>query len=94
MPAKIAKILPVIQVKSKQRPFSLVAPLLAAVLLLGNLAAFLRVVPLLFAPLFSAIALGGTNLYLLLFGLSGPIGLALAACLTINLWPTLRLRQG
>jgi uncharacterized protein involved in response to NO len=31
----------------------------------------------------------GISLYAIVFGLSGPLGLALAICLTVNLWPAL-----
>lgn len=64
---------------------SIVSPkLVSATLWLGNSAAILRVGSLLLAPL------SGSSIYLFLFGLSGPCGLALALCLAINLWPTLR----
>lgn len=55
--------------------------LVTATLLLGNLATLLRVGSLLLAPI-----LPGFELF---FALSGPIGLALIICLTINLWPAL-----
>ncbi len=55
--------------------------LVTATLILGNLAVLLRVGSLLLAPL-----LPGFELY---FALSGPIGLALILCLTVNLWPAL-----
>lgn len=55
--------------------------LVTATLVLGNAAALLRVGPLLLAPL-----LPGSMLF---FALSGPTGLALVLCLTINLWPAL-----
>jgi hypothetical protein len=58
--------------------------LVSATLWLGNSAALLRVGSLLLSPLL------GSSLSLFLFGLSGPCGLALAICLPINLWPTLR----
>ena len=61
--------------------------LVSATLWLGNAAAVLRVGSLLLAPLF-----GGTQgmaIDTILFSLSGPLGLALALCLAINLWPTL-----
>lgn len=64
---------------------TIVSPkLVGATLWLGNIAALLRVGSLLFAPLL------GSSLQAFLFGLSGPCGLALAICLAINLWPTLR----
>ncbi len=55
--------------------------LVMATLLLGNLAALLRVGSLLLAPV-----LPGSEVF---FALSGPIGLALVLCLTVNLWPAL-----
>ncbi|HLH60518.1 MAG TPA: hypothetical protein VKV20_02445 [Ktedonobacteraceae bacterium] len=55
--------------------------LVMATLLLGNLATLLRVGSLLLAPI-----LPGTAF---LFALSGPTGLILILCLTVNLWPTL-----
>jgi uncharacterized protein involved in response to NO len=61
--------------------------LVSATLWLGNAAAVLRVGSLFLAPLF-----GGTQgiaIDTILFSLSGPLGLALALCLAINLWPTL-----
>lgn len=64
---------------------TIVSPkLVSATLWLGNTAAVLRVGTLLVAPFL------GSSVYLWLFGLSGPCGLLLALCLTINLWPTLR----
>jgi hypothetical protein len=36
---------------------------------------------------------GGLALSTIAFGLSGPVGLALAICLAVNLWPALRLHQ-
>lgn len=66
--------------------------LVTATLWLGNIAALLRVGSILFAPLLSAINIVGFSLYALFFGLSGPFGLALAACLMVNLWPALRVR--
>ena len=55
--------------------------LVTAILLLGNLAALLRVGSLLFAAM-----LPGATFF---FALSGPTGLALVLCLTVNLWPAL-----
>ncbi len=55
--------------------------LVTATLLLGNLAALLRVGSLLFVPV-----LPGAETF---FALSGPTGLALILCLTVNLWPAL-----
>jgi uncharacterized protein involved in response to NO len=62
--------------------------LVSATLWLGNAAAILRVGSLLFAPLLASTQ--GFAIDTFLFSLSGPCGLALAACLAINLWPTLR----
>jgi uncharacterized protein involved in response to NO len=67
--------------------------LVTATLWLGNVAALLRVGTILVAALLSAINMAGVSLYTLLFGLSGPVGLALAICLTINVWPALRSPQ-
>lgn len=55
--------------------------LVTATLILGNLAALLRVGSLLLTPV-----LPGFEFF---FALSGPTGLALVLCLTINLWPAL-----
>lgn len=63
--------------------------LVSATLWLGNSAAFLRVGSILALPLLSTSGSGGLYLYRTLFGLSGPTGLALAACLAVNLWPAL-----
>ena len=65
------------------------AKLVAATLWLGNSAAILRVGALLVAPLLNALGPAGSFLDSLLFGLSGPLGLALAICLAVNLWPAL-----
>ena len=62
--------------------------LVSATLWLGNAAAILRIGSLLFAPLLASTQ--GFAIDMFLFSLSGPCGLALAICLTINLWPTLR----
>ena len=62
--------------------------LVSATLWLGNAAAVLRVGSLLFAPLFAGTR--GFAIDTFLFSLSGPLGLVLAICLAINLWPTLR----
>lgn len=61
----------------------------SAMLWLGNTAAFLRVGSLLFAPILPALSVAGISLDALLFGPSGPLGLALAICLAVNLWPAL-----
>lgn len=61
--------------------------LVSATLWLGNAAAVLRVGALLFAPLFAGTQ--GSVIDTILFGLSGPFGLAMAICLAINLWPAL-----
>lgn len=59
--------------------------LVTATLWLGNSAALTRVGSILLIPLTgSASAIPNV-----LFGLSGPLGLAVAICLTINLWPAL-----
>ncbi len=63
--------------------------LVSATLWLGNTAALLRVGSILLAPLLIAITVAGVSLYAILFGISGPIGLALVICLTVNLWPAL-----
>ena len=63
--------------------------LVSATLWLGNVAAVLRVGSILFAPFFAGTQ--GFAIDTFLFSLSGPCGLALAICLTINLWPTLRV---
>ena len=55
--------------------------LVTATLVLGNLAALLRIGSLLLAPV-----LPGSELF---FALSGPTGLVLILCLTVNLWPAL-----
>jgi uncharacterized protein involved in response to NO len=62
--------------------------LVSATLWLGNAAAVLRVGSLLIAPLLSSTP--GMAVDTTFFSLSGPCGLALAICLTINLWPALR----
>jgi uncharacterized protein involved in response to NO len=64
--------------------------LVRVTLWLGNGAALLRVGPLLLAPWL--VAVGGdlaAGLSRIAFALSGPLGLALAICLAINLWPAL-----
>lgn len=63
--------------------------LVSATLWLGNAAAVLRVGSLLFAPFFAGTQ--GFAIDTFLFSLSGPLGLALAICLAINLWPALIL---
>ncbi len=55
--------------------------LVVATLILGNIAALLRVGPLVLAPI-----LPGSAFF---FALSGPVGLILILCLTVNLWPAL-----
>jgi uncharacterized protein involved in response to NO len=65
------------------------AKLVTATLWLGNSAAILRVGSLLIAPLLDALGPAGAFVDSLLFGLSGPLGLALAICLAVNLWPAL-----
>lgn len=55
--------------------------LVTATLLLGNLAALLRVGSVVLVPV-----LPGSAVF---FALAGPTGLALVLCLTVNLWPAL-----
>lgn len=69
------------------------AKLVTATLWLGNSAAILRVGALLIAPWLNALGPAGSFLDSLLFGLSGPLGLALAICLAVNLWPALFPRK-
>jgi len=63
--------------------------LVVATLWLGNGAALLRVGPLLAAPALGALGPAGVAAGRLAFGLSGPLGLALAITLAVNLWPAL-----
>lgn len=63
--------------------------LVSATLWLGNGAALLRVGAVLLAPLLAGWGAFGLSLDRALFGLSGPLGLALAICLAVNLWPAL-----
>jgi uncharacterized protein involved in response to NO len=65
--------------------------LVSATLWLGNAAALLRVGSLLLATGLATVDFAGGSLFTILFGLSGPAGLALAICLLVNLWPALRL---
>jgi hypothetical protein len=65
------------------------AKLVTATLWLGNLAAVLRVGSVLLLPLLGSASI----IYSVLFGLSGPLGLALATCLAVNLWPALAVRR-
>lgn len=58
---------------------------------IGNAATLLRIVPVLLLPLLVAWGNAGLVLYTILFGLSGPVGLAFIICLTVNLWPALRV---
>jgi uncharacterized protein involved in response to NO len=69
------------------------ARLVTATLWLGNSAALLRVGSLLVAPLLNTLGPTGAFVDSLLFGLSGPLGLALAICLAVNLWPALFSRK-
>jgi len=78
------RMLPGFSGKKKASP-----ALVSATLWLGNTAALLRVGSILLAPLLIAINVAGVSLYAILFGISGPIGLALVICLTVNLWPAL-----
>ena len=66
------------------------AGLVSATFWLGNAAALLRVGSLLLAPVLAPFS-GGTLIDSIAFGLSGPLGLALAICLLINLWPALSI---
>ena len=63
------------------------AKLVSATLWLGDIAALLRVGSLLLAPW---LTIGHLNLGQYAFGYSGILGLALALCLAVNLWPALR----
>jgi uncharacterized protein involved in response to NO len=68
-----------------------------ATLWLGNIAAILRVGSLLAQPLLAGLGFAGQALVAAAFGVSGPVGLALAVCLLINLWPAVlpgKLRKG
>jgi uncharacterized protein involved in response to NO len=65
------------------------ARLVSATLWLGNSAAILRVGSVLAAPALATLGPMGSVTDNLAFGLSGPLGLALAVCLAINLWPAL-----
>jgi uncharacterized protein involved in response to NO len=65
--------------------------LVSATLWLGNTAALLRVGSLLLATVLATVSFAGGSLFTILFSLSGPVGLALAICLLVNLWPALRL---
>lgn len=65
------------------------AGLVWATLWLGDAAALLRVGPLLLAPALAGLGAAGAEITNGLFGFSGPLGLALAICLLINLWPAL-----
>jgi uncharacterized protein involved in response to NO len=64
--------------------------LVSATLWLGNLAALFRVGSLVFAPW---LVIGPFNPGQIAFGCSGILGLALAICLAINLWPALSSPQ-
>ncbi len=67
--------------------------LVSATLWLGNTAALLRVGSLLLATVLATISFAGGSVFTILFGLSGPTGLALAICLALNLWPALRPKE-
>lgn len=69
------------------------AHLVTATLWLGNSAAILRVGSLLVEPLLATYGTVGQTIDAVAFGLSGPVGLALAICLAVNLWPALKLRR-
>jgi uncharacterized protein involved in response to NO len=60
--------------------------LVAATLWLGNAAALFRIGPMLLAPLLERLGTLGAVGGRAAFGLSGPLGLALAICLALNLW--------
>jgi uncharacterized protein involved in response to NO len=60
-----------------------------ATLWLGNAAAVLRVGSLLAYPALASFGARGRLLDQVAFGLSGPLGLALALCLLVNVWPAL-----
>ncbi len=60
---------------------------------LGNTAAVLRVGPVVLEPLLVRMSQPGLAFDLILFGLSGPVGLVFAICLAINLWPMLSPRS-
>jgi hypothetical protein len=62
------------------------AGVVTATLWLGNAAALLRLSAFWLPPLLG----DGTAFQAALFGLSGPLGLALITCLAINLWPATR----
>lgn len=62
------------------------AKLVSATLWLGNLAALLRVGSILLAPW---LIIGNLNIGQIAFGCSGILGLALAICLALNIWPAL-----
>lgn len=64
--------------------------LVTATLWLGNAAALLRIGAILAVSPLRLVSVADISLDTLVFGLSGPTGLALAMCLTINLWPALR----
>lgn len=68
--------------------------LVVTLLWLGNAAALLRVGSLLAQPALAGVfGDGGAAFDAALFGLSGPLGLAFAICLAINLWPALARRR-
>jgi len=64
-----------------------------ATLWLGNAAAILKVGSVTSVPFLAALGADGVTISMVAFGLSGPVGLALAICLAANLWPALRLYQ-
>ena len=67
--------------------------LVSATLWFGNAAALFRVGSLLLAPVLTALSSTGQTIVSILFGLSGPLGLAFAICLAINLWPAIYKHQ-
>ena len=68
--------------------------LVRATLWLGNAAALLRVGSVLLAQPLAGLGDVGANLDAAIFGLSGPVGMALVICLAINLWPAIFATPG
>lgn len=68
--------------------------LVRATLWLGNGAALLRVGSVLLAQPLVGLGDAGANVDAAIFGLSGPVGLALAICLAVNLWPAIFVANG
>jgi uncharacterized protein involved in response to NO len=63
----------------------------SALFWIGNAAALLRIAPMLLLPILVAWGNVGLTLYSVLVSLSGLVGLAFIICLSINLWPVLRV---